>query len=394
MTDSVNRRQAWMMTIGSFVAFFVFGVIDVLKGSTLSSVLEEMGFSYSLGGAIVMAAYFGFVVATLCTGVIADKGGKKLVLIIATIAYLIGVGGYAGAWSAWVFIFAFFCIGFGCGTVELGANFIIIDVQAKNTGRYLNLLATFYGVGSMLAPLYTSILFKAGYTWRDVYKFGLTMPALLLLYFLIFRYPKTTVTTPANDCNFRELVKTAFTWEKCLLYILVFTYVASEVSLATWLVSFLKEMRDIPAASGTTWLAAYFAGIMIGRFIGSFIVEQLGYIRMMIIVGILSIITVALGVFGPRSMTFMLPLTGLFYAIVLPTATAVLSTIIKTNIGVILGLFFCFVGLGGMAGPWLQGVLNDYIGVKLGMLTPAMFSVLMLVCLFLIVKAEKEKKSA
>jgi Fucose permease len=93
-------------------------------------------------------------------------------------------------------------------------------------------------------------------------------------------------------------------------------------------------------------------------------------------------------------MTFMLPLTGLFFAIVLPTATAVLSTIIKTNIGAILGLFFCFVGLGGMAGPWLQGVLNDYIGLKLGMLTPALFGILMLVCLFLIVKEERKKESA
>ena len=65
MDERVNRFRIAAMTIGSFLAFFIFGVVDVLKGSTLSSVLEEMQFNYTQGGHIVMAAYFGFVVSTL-----------------------------------------------------------------------------------------------------------------------------------------------------------------------------------------------------------------------------------------------------------------------------------------------------------------------------------------
>lgn len=381
------------MTAGSFLAFAIFGVIDVLKGSTLSAMLKEMGFSYSTGGIIVMAAYFGFVVSTLSTGVIADYVGRKAVLIIAAVFYIVGMTGYAAAGGIAFFMFSYFCIGFGCGAVELGSNHIIIDVQTRNSGRYLNLLATFYGVGSMLAPLYAGQLFKAGFTWRDIYLFGLAMPVVLLLFFLLARYPTTAASRPGG-MDFRLLFKSAFTWKMWLLYILVFAYVASEVCVATWLVEYLLVLREIPMETGAFWLSLYFAGLMVGRFVGSFVVERLGYVRMMIIAVVLSIASIMGGVFGPDGLSFLLPLTGLFFSIILPTATAVVSTIIKVNIGTILGVFFCFVGLGGMAGPWLQGLANDCFGIRIGMTTPAFFCLLMLICLILISVSDKNKRNA
>ncbi|MCC8165870.1 MAG: hypothetical protein LIQ31_06915, partial [Planctomycetes bacterium] len=56
MDNRTNRIRIIAMTIGAFLTFFTFGFIDVLKGSTLPAVLDEMGYSYSRGGVIVMAA--------------------------------------------------------------------------------------------------------------------------------------------------------------------------------------------------------------------------------------------------------------------------------------------------------------------------------------------------
>jgi fucose permease len=35
-------------------------------------------------------------------------------------------------------------------------------------------------------------------------------------------------------------------------------------------------------------------------------------------------------------------------------------------VGTILGLLFTFAGVGGMFGPWLVGIISDWIGIQLG----------------------------
>ncbi|MCC8109773.1 MAG: MFS transporter [Planctomycetes bacterium] len=380
MDNRTNRFRILAMTIGAFLTFFTFGFIDVLKGSTLPAVLDEMGYSYSRGGVIVMAAYFGFCVASLVTGFIADIKGKKAVVVIACLFYIGGIVSYAGAGSMILFVLAFFLIGFACGSAELAGNYIIIDVQRQNPGLYLNLLTAFYGLACMLAPLYAGQLFRAGFSWRDVYTYGLAVPIILLVYILLARYPKLEGGGPSR-LDFRELFRTAFTPTMCWVYVLNFSYVAAEVCIATWLVEYLRVMRDMPIDSGSTWLAVYFGGIMAGRFVGGFFVDRVGYIKSIAIAIVMCIVCIVTGIVGPGHLVFSLAATGLFLSIILPTATALVSTMGLKNMGAILGLFFFFVGLGGMAGPWIAGVVNDWLGLRAGMATAAAFCVVMLVSL-------------
>ena len=388
MTGSSRRFRVWAMTIGGFLAFFIFGVVDVLKGSTLSAVLDEMGYSYSRGGLIVMTAYFGFVVATLATGFIADAIGKKAIIVIAALFYLGGISSYAAAGSLALFMAAFLLIGFACGSAELGSNYIIIDVQRRNPGLYLNLLTAFYGLGSMAAPLYAGRMFRAGFDWRAVYLYSLAMPLILLLYFAVVRYPQAEDAGPSR-LDFRELLRSAFTPAMRWVYVLNFSYVAAEVCIATWLVEYLRVLYATPIASGASWLAVYFGGIMAGRFVGGFFVDRVGYTRSIAAAAAACIACILAGVYGPPTLLFLLPATGLFLSIILPTATALVSTMKVKNMGAVLGLFFCFVGLGGMAGPWIAGIVNDWLGLRAGMATSALFCLVLLASLFRIGKASR-----
>lgn len=379
------------MTIGSFFAFFVFGFVDVLRGSTLSSVLEEMGYSYSRGGIIVMAAYFGFVAASLGTGMLADRVGKKAIIILAAVLFLGGIGCYGSAQSFPLFLIAFFCIGFACGSAELGANYIIIDVRRRNPGLYLNLLTAFYGLGSMLAPLYTGMMFKAGFGWREVYKYTLIVPFLLLAYFLAAKYPRLEQPQTAH-AKFSDLLNDAFGGVMRWIYVLSFSYVAAEACIATWLIEHLKIVRAVPVEKGAQWLAVYFGGIMVGRFVGGFFVERIGLVKSMAAAAALSFVCIAAGVFGPAKLAFLLPATGLFLSIILPTATAFVSTVQSKGMGAILGVFFCFVGLGGMIGPWIAGMMNDWLGLRAGMMTAAFFCAVMLFSLVMVRKRSRHAK--
>jgi fucose permease len=61
----LSRTTIILLTAGCFIAFFVFGLTDNLKGPTLPAMLQEMNISYGTGGNIFFSQYTGFLIATL-----------------------------------------------------------------------------------------------------------------------------------------------------------------------------------------------------------------------------------------------------------------------------------------------------------------------------------------
>jgi Fucose permease len=381
-----NRTSIIATTIGTFLAFFTFGTYDVLKSTTISSILDEMQYSYSRSGLIILASYFGFVVASLLTGFIAETVGKKTIVFIAIICYLAGAYSYSSSQSLALFILASFFLGFAAGSTELGCMSIITNIHRHSPGLYLNLLTAFHGLGCMLAPLYAGAMFRAGFTWRNVYSYSIIVPLAVLLYFTFARYPKLDETA-ASRFDFRNILKTAFTPTMRWVYVLCCAYTATEVVIATWLVEYLRILHGVPIESASTWLSIYFGGIMAGRLVGGFLVERVGYMRSIAFAIIACIACILLGVSGTLTLAYLLPVTGLFLSIIFPTSLALVATLGFKNLGPIIGLFLCFVGVGGMIGPWIAGQVNDALGLNFGMGTAVLFCAIMLFALYRIKKS-------
>ena len=162
---SLTPAHLWLLTVGGFYAFFVFGFVDNLKGPTLPALLRDLEFSYSQGGTILFAAYLGFMVATLLTGVLADAAGIKMVLLLAGVSLVVGLTAFSLVGSFWLLAAALFVVGLGLGAIEVGGNGLIVDLHSLKRGRYLNLLAVFHGVGSLVVPLFAAQLLAAAFTW-------------------------------------------------------------------------------------------------------------------------------------------------------------------------------------------------------------------------------------
>jgi fucose permease len=376
-TSSSVRR----ITIGSFVAFFLFGWVDNLKGPTLPSVLQELDFNYSQGGTLVLSAYVGFLIATLLTGVLSDKAGNKAVIFVACACLLPGLFGYGSSYSFALLLLAMVAIGLGLGALEVGGNLIIVDLYVQEKGRYLNLLAFFHGAGSMLAPVYAGQMLSRGFSWRTVYHGSLIVVLILTVYFLLIRYPKKA-SAESHSLDFAHLGKSAFTVDMLLYYLLIAVYVAAEIGFGAWLVEFLQQVKGQSIMLSSLSLAFFFGAITAGRFLGSFLVEKIGYLPMILYVSLASIVCVIVGIFAPPAFALCLPLTGLFFSIIFPTATAAVSDLHTENVGTILGLLFTFAGVGGMIGPWLVGVVSDKSGLVWGFSMILGFCVIMAATVF------------
>ena len=75
MQNKPSKTTILLLTAGCFFTFFVFGFTDNLKGPTLPSMLAELNISYGTGGNIFFGEYLGFLIATLNTGILADRFG-------------------------------------------------------------------------------------------------------------------------------------------------------------------------------------------------------------------------------------------------------------------------------------------------------------------------------
>jgi fucose permease len=110
----------------------------------------------------------------------------------------------------------------------------------------------------------------------------------------------------------------------------------------------------------------------------------------MLYTSLAAVVCMAIGIFAPASLSFFLPLTGLFFSIIFPTATAAVSDLHKENVGTILGLLFTFAGIGGMLGPWIVGIFSDWMGIQMGFGMILIFCIGMSITFGLLIKKQNQ----
>jgi fucose permease len=380
MTDAL--RSKWVLTFGCFLSFFAFGFIDNLKGPILPELLHAEKFTMTQGGTFFLSAYIGFVVATFLTGGISDVVGNRRILLLAAVCLCFGLIGVSQSESFWFLVWLMGCVGVGLGAIEVGANGLILELHHHNPGRYLNLLATFHGTGSFLVPLYVAWLIHWKLSWQSIFLFTAILAVGLAV---IFAWPSNSDPHRSRKSpmqakpRLRQILAFGFQPPMGYYYLLISTYVAVELGVAAWLMEYLQQVRGQSVNQSSFYLSAFFVMIMLGRLMGSVVVEKIGYHRVVTIALIGGASCLLLGMLLPDSMLILFSMSGGFFSIVFPTVTAMATSNHKENVGSMLGILFTFGGLGGAIGPWLIGVVSQWGGLTIGMWVPLGFCLMALV---------------
>ncbi|CAN5829520.1 sugar MFS transporter [soil metagenome] len=373
VTSSLSSRplSVWLLTAGSFFAFFTFGFVDNIKGPTLPNLLQDLNFSYSQGGGVLFGAYLGFVMATLLAGPLSDLLGNRLILLAAALFIALGTLGMGTAATYPLLFGSMLVIGVGTGAIEVGCNALIVALHRQAQGRFLNLLATFHGVGAMIAPLYAAWLLTSA-SWHQVFLYSMPLTVLLALIFLVTAGPSTTQQA-RHSFDWATLRRTGFSPTMLYFYLAIGLYVATELGIAAWLVEYLIKRKGIAQTTAAYYLSGFFAFIMVGRLVGSLFVERIGYLRSVLLAAVGTLLCILSVLFAPPALAFLLPLSGLFCSVIFPTMTAAVSRLHPQNTGTILGFLFTAAGVGGALGPAAIGVASDLLGIQWGFGLTALF---------------------
>lgn len=267
-----------------YLAFISLGLPDSILGVTLPAMQQEWNLPLSSGSIVSMTIIGSAILSSFFSGYIIKKiGTGKIVFLscLITGSALLGISFVSSFF--WLLLLAV-PLGLGGGAVDTALNnFVSLNYKA----RHMNWLHSFWGVGATMGPIILSLSLVTGGSWRSGYRnismIQLSLSVLLLLTIPLWRQfrPKESTEAVTGSESMKKKKKNPFKIRgvKYALATLMF-YCAVEAAVGLWGSSYLIQVKNMSIERAASWIAFYYGGITLGRFLSGFISFKLNNVQM------------------------------------------------------------------------------------------------------------------
>lgn len=378
--------------------FFMFGFITCLNDILVPHLKALFDLDYARASLVQFCFFGAYFLMSLPAGRILSKLGYKGGAVVGLIATGVGCLLFypaATQQSYALFLFGLFVLASGVTMIQVAVNpYIAMLGPQKTSSVRLNLAQAFNSLGTTLAPLLGAffILAVAVKTPSDLaamtpdavalYRVeqasAVQMPYVILALVLfvlaavvgLSRLPRFNV---ASD-NVSIFAKDGALKSRRLVLgtIAIFAYVGAEVAIGSYLINFLglKEIWGLTEAVAGSYVALYWGGAMVGRFIGSAALKKIAPAKVLMFNAAIAAALVVLAVATTGSVAaWSLIAVGLFNSIMFPTifTLAIEGLGEKTPQG---SAVLCMAIVGGALIPVVQGFMADSMGLHISLLIP------------------------
>jgi FHS family L-fucose permease-like MFS transporter len=312
MTKQHNYRTAFALLVS---LFFMWAFLTALNDILVPFVKELFDFGYT-EAALVQFCFFGaFFLMGYPASVVLDRYGYKMGIVIGLA--LMGIGAllfYPASVVVYypLFLGALFVLATGVTMLQVAANPYVAVLGAPDTAASrLNLAQGVNSVAKVLAPLFGSALILSGIEGlpQEQQAEAVQMPYIGLAVAL---FALAGVFAFINLPNIRDLEsvkesnkinvgdkKSIFDFPYLLLgAVAIFMYVGAEVTVASFMVSFLgqENIAGLNSESASRYLSFYWGGLMVGRFIGAAVLQKMKSQTLLAIMSVAAILFIITGV--------------------------------------------------------------------------------------------------
>ena len=368
--------QIFIVILNYLLMLFI-GLIDNIKGPIIAPIKSFYHIDYTYIGLLLFIGSLGFIIASFIGGIIVNRYGSKAALSGGLIFIILGILGYFVSPFFFVFAVFFFIMNFGLGMLEIGINATAAVTFVVNQAIMMNLLHFFYGAGATISPNAVGRLIEMRYPWQNIYLLGGMITAAMLVVVLLTRFPGAARYLNRDKVRFIDVLKDKYV---ILFSIMLGFYISSEVGIGNWAVTYLKGAYGMNSVKSSMYLSLFFAAFTIGRLLGGFVVERIGYVKSIFIFASLAASSVALSMVN-QNLSILLSIAGLFYSIIYPTTMALAMKSFKENTGVVISVIVTVSSSINMVANFIIGKLCDIFGVFIGFSFMVVFMVLVIVML-------------
>ncbi|CEN33188.1 sugar MFS transporter [Capnocytophaga cynodegmi] len=404
--------------------FFLWGFVTVLIDSLIPRLRDVFTLNYFQAGMIQFAFFTAYFLFSIPAGFILAKIGYQRGIILGLLTMAAGCFLFYPAASQRmmvVFMLAVFVLASGITFLQVAANpYVSVLGDESGASSRLNLSQAFNSLGTTIAPIVGAIFILSdrvkgsdeinalSQAEQEAYFATeaaavqtpfLSIAVFIIIMAVIFAFVKLPKITDENSTT--DSTKGYFSLFKrqglMLGAVAIFLYVGAEVAIGSYLVNYFVEiniakevlenqtMRSIivslgkvfgeqdltsndPKAVVGIFVTFYWAGAMVGRFVGAFLTKIIAPAKVLIFFSLIaiSLILVSINTDGLLSMWSILAV-GLFNSIMFPT----IFTLASEGLGELrpqASGILCTMIVGGAIIPPVFGFLADNIGFKMAFL--------------------------
>ena len=293
-----NYRTAFIVIT---TLFFMWGFITVLNDILIPFLkkifelnrFQSMFVQFTFFGAYFIGSVIYFVISVIWGDPMSKMGYKNGLLLGLIISALACAGFYPAAaikeYS--LFLTMLFILGIGFTLLQIAANpYVALLGKPETASSRLNLSQAFNSFGTTIAPIIggylvfhffakigTPLLNKAGQpiltdTGLPMTALGVQLPYLAFAAIFLLLGVLIKFTHLPQFISHEQIEKGigALRYPHLVLgMIAIFVYVGAEVSIGSLFINYAKEIVNMPEIQAKSFLAFYWGGAMIGRFLGA-----------------------------------------------------------------------------------------------------------------------------
>jgi MFS transporter, putative metabolite:H+ symporter len=342
-------------------------MFDAMDVGMLSFIIAALKIDWDLTpqqmGWIGSVNSIGMAIGALLFGIWADRIGRKKIFIITLLLFSIASGISALTTTLSVFLIFRFFIGMGLGgELPVASTLVSEIVPAKDRGRIIVLLESFWAFGWLLASLISYFIIPS-FGWRMALIIS-ALPAFYALYLRLklpdspaFSAKKTEKRTVFQ--NMKEVWSKEYARSTFVLWVLWFTVVFSYYGMFLWLPS-VMVMKGFSMIQSFEYVLIMTLAQLPGYYSAAWLIERMG--RKFVLVTYLLGTAASALVFGAAESTTILIVSGILLSFFNLGAWGALYAYSPEQYPAVIrgtgsGMSAAIGRVGGILGPLLVGSL-------------------------------------
>lgn len=376
--------------IAGYVGFFVQAIVNNFLPILFIALQDVYKMSYGRLASLI-AVNFGaqVIVDFLAPKIVAKLGYRKTAFLSQFMAFL-GLALLSLLPNVIApYIAIIICIvvyATGSGLTEVILSPMIEMLPTRNKSGNMAILHSFYCWGQAVTVLgTTALVYLSGFgNWFIIPLVWSVIPFVNMFSFL--KVPIVEPDPSVKVATLFELLKN----KKFLLYmLLMFCAGASEIAMAEWASIFAQNALGVSKAIGDVTGPCAFAIFMgLGRVFYAKFSKRISFLKLLIclnVLGVICYLTVAFCSLAFVSLVFC-ALCGFTVSISWPGIYSLGAKNFINGGAVMFGAFAMCGDFGCAFGPWLIGALADEFSLNLGFAVASVFSLIIVVCGFYLLK--------
>jgi len=364
-TDKFQQSISRNKLLGVAGVGWLFDAMDVgILSFVIAALAVDWGLTPSQSGWIGSVNSIGMAVGALVFGVLADKVGRKQIFMWTLVLFSIASGLSAFTTTLAAFMTLRFLVGMGLGgELPVASTLVSESVEAKERGRVVVLLESFWAAGWLIAALISYFVIPS-WGWRS----ALLLTAIPAIYAIYLRWnlpdsPQFTVKAESKKRsvmqNIREVWSKKYVRSTLMLWVLWFTVVFSYYGMFLWLPSVMVG-KGFDMITSFKYVLIMTLAQLPGYFTAAWFIEKFG--RKFVLVSYLIGTAVSAFIFGNAETLVVLLTSGMFLSFFNLGAWGALYAYTPEQYPAIIrgtgaGMAAAVGRIGGIFGPLLVGSL-------------------------------------